>query len=551
MTPISLDGCFGWLHLPTGVSRNAAVVLCPGLKIDEITGYSSLKLLADALAEQGYPVLRLQYTGTGDSIDPGDVEYWATWLADIQRAIDWLRANCRVKHIVLCGLRFGATLASVVATSQDVGLILLAPVMRGRTYIRQLQSDGFINVGARLSVTTTELIGAIDLRKLSPRASSKVALFAQSLSSLLVTECVAGWRASGSEVTVADFTGLDTMLRPTFANHEAPAAIEPIITWIRAAYPDLTQQHIDLQLPEIEIRSDRWIETPLHFGGALFGILCRSRQESSRMAVLMGNSSADPHCIGTTVELSRALAAKGVASLRMDFAGIGDSLHQSVGSHVFEINRCHDFSAAIDALQRLGYAHFATEGLCSGAYHAYHGAISDDRIEYALLINLPFFDWVPGFPVEDLVFHARKPSQLLREMQTKLFWVNMWGKIRRGDTHIIRNRFVWLERKLKHVPGFGSATKRPAMSPRVKMLFMVSEGDISGDVLKREFGVRLPPGIKVELVDGLDHSMQRPNIREVIASRIITFIEEDHPMPVLTVQESMHGTPVLAGRLIW
>ena len=47
-------------------------------------------------------------------------------------------------RIVLVGLRFGAILATVVAADRtDVaGLVLLAPVRRGRSYMRQLIMEG-------------------------------------------------------------------------------------------------------------------------------------------------------------------------------------------------------------------------------------------------------------------------------------------------------------------------------------------------------------------------------------------------------------------------
>jgi alpha/beta superfamily hydrolase len=551
MTPVNIDGCFGWLHLPKKKQTNIAVVLCPGVKTDELTGYRSLRVLAEALAEQGHPVLRLHYTHTGDSVEiGGDADFWPTWQNDIHRAVDWLKQQCNVADVALCGLRFGAMLASVVAAKRDdvCALMLLAPVLRGRTYMRQLRSDGYYEVGARFSARDIEAINNLDLKTVIPRIGCKVLMLAQSTSSLSVTDFVDSWRIGGADMKVAEFSGLEPMLHPTFANHEAEPVIKPIITWLGESCPPVMKAVSTPDLPPVEIRHAQWHEQPLMFGTDLFGILCRPVVETNRTIVVMANSSADPHCAINSVGLARHLAIKGIATLRMDFAGVGDSESSDKhGSHVFEINRNHDMSAAIDALQQLGYNQFAAEGLCSGAYHAYHATMADPRIDYALLINLPFFDWVVGFPVEDLVFHARKPSHLLREMRTKTFWLTQWNKIAQGDLRIIRNRFVWLQRKLRHVPGWcNQPTQHSAR--HVKMLFLVSEGDVSGDILQREFGSRMLPGMKVELVDGLDHTMQRPNMCAVVANRISLFVEEKCALPTFSVLDTeAQATPALVG----
>ena len=86
-------------------------------------------------------------------------------------------------RIVLVGLRFGAILATVVAADRtDVaGLVLLAPVQREHSYIRQLCTmeggpavDGSIDAGrVQLSTDTVQAINRIELRRVH-RATSRV-----------------------------------------------------------------------------------------------------------------------------------------------------------------------------------------------------------------------------------------------------------------------------------------------------------------------------------------------------------------------------------------
>jgi alpha/beta superfamily hydrolase len=548
MSPINIDGCFGLLHTPKLESHSTAVVLCPGLRHDEVTGYSSLRLLADVLADQGYPTLRLHYTGTGNSCERGAVNHWTAWQQNIHSAAEWLRRNCGAQRIVLCGLRFGAVLAATVAASRkDVAaLILLAPVLRGRSYTRQLimesgpPSDGYIDLGRlRLPPETIASINQFELRQARFEKNCKVGVFFQNASAARL-ECEATWKNAGVEVTSRDFEGLERMLRPTFAVHEQLAEVDPIVTWLTNALPGgPSTTRKDLSLEKVELNPAGCVETPIFFGTnqKLFGILCRPYRPQSRVVVLMGNSSGDPHCAGAAVGVARNLAAEGVVSLRFDFAGIGDSPPIRDKSHVFETDRSADFSAAMDALEALGYFEFAAQGLCSGAYHAYHAALADRRIMALLLINLPFFKWTHGFPVEELSFDHRLPSHFVQSMRTKTFWVSLLHKMLSGELNI-HQRFASIETRLARFPGFVQELEAiTKLSKRVRMLFLVSKGDVSIELLKRTFGQRsVPPGTKIELISGLDHAMTGSAMRKVVASRMVGFLAGQQ------IARSLHST---------
>jgi alpha/beta superfamily hydrolase len=552
MTPVNLDGRFCWLHLPSSGFKSTGIVVCPGLKTDELTAYTALVQLSDALAAQGFPTLRLHYSNTGDSADTATIDHWDQWQADVHQAADWLKKTFLVDHVAFVGLRFGALIAAVVASQRlDVtALALLSPVLRGRTYMRQIRSDGYFALGARLSERDIATIGNIDLKLCVPAAACKVLLATQSAQSLSISDCVDMWRTNGIDVTVTESSELGALLRPTFVNHEPIADTTFVVRWISNVCPNTTRQIASLFLPDVVVQGNQWSETPVFFGSdnSLFGILCKPLHDN-KTVVIIGNSSADPHCAPNLVGLARHLAAQGVPSLRIDFSGVGDSVGSDpTGTHVFEVDRSADFSAAIDRLQSLGYEKFAVQGLCSGAFHAYHTAMTDQRINYALLINLPFFEWLKGFDVADLVFHARKPGQFMREIRTQLFWIALWQRICQGDFRVITNRFVGLKRRLGWVPGFG---KKPQgrFARQVAMLFIVSEGDISGEAIKRQFGPKLPAGSEMDLMEGLDHTMQRAGMCRVVAYRMATFLHNKAVLPVSNLAnagKTSHSTAILA-----
>src|SRR5438874_878972 len=73
---------FAWLHCPDRPAHAGhGIVLCPPLGHEQVHAHRSLRHLADACARAGFPTLRLDYHGTGDSAGSDeDPDRWATWL---------------------------------------------------------------------------------------------------------------------------------------------------------------------------------------------------------------------------------------------------------------------------------------------------------------------------------------------------------------------------------------------------------------------------------------------------------------------------------------
>jgi pimeloyl-ACP methyl ester carboxylesterase len=92
-----------------------------------------------------------------------------------------------------------------------------------------------------------------------------------------------------------------------------------------------------------------------------------------------------PHRIN--VKIARALAGVGIASIRIDLSGMGDSPPAPGAVHSGE-QTVHDLQDAMTHLQQtLGVKRFIVFGLCSGAVHAYWLAQRDERV-----IGLTMFD---------------------------------------------------------------------------------------------------------------------------------------------------------------
>jgi len=132
-----LYGCY---HPATGTARGSAVLVCQPLGHEYIQFHRALQQLATLLAGAGFPVLRFDFRGCGDSacnLEDGGPD---AWQEDIAGAIEELKRRTGRSRIVLAGLRLGGTLASIVASNRnDVEeVVLWDPVLSGRGYLDEL-----------------------------------------------------------------------------------------------------------------------------------------------------------------------------------------------------------------------------------------------------------------------------------------------------------------------------------------------------------------------------------------------------------------------------
>lgn len=92
------------------------------------------------LVARGDSVLRFDFTGTGDSDGEFSESSVETSISDLQCAIDEARRRSGASTVNLMGLRFGATIAALLAErSTDIGrLVLWSPIVDGNRYMQEL-----------------------------------------------------------------------------------------------------------------------------------------------------------------------------------------------------------------------------------------------------------------------------------------------------------------------------------------------------------------------------------------------------------------------------
>ena len=214
----------------------------------------------------------------------------------------------------------------------------------------------------------------------------------------------------GAEVTAVratDYYGL--MVKPEHS--QVPAeTVAHVLGWLErgpaAAGSSSTLGRTPTRVPhkpKLELAGgvvERPIGAPGTHGDA-FGILSRGPSAGpAPLAVLLLSSGALPRTGPNRawVEIARRWAGRGIPTVRLDLAGIGDAggegpdLVSDEGQ--YESWRIDDVRRVLDHLQATAIAdRFVLGGLCSGANCALQGALADSRVCGLLLINLFLVTW--------------------------------------------------------------------------------------------------------------------------------------------------------------
>lgn len=150
---VTAGGLSATLLLPEGGARVPAVLIIAGSGPVDRDGNvpgarnDSLKLLAEALADQGIATLRADKRGVGRSgakVREQDLRF-DTYVADALSWLDLLRAERRVSSVALIGHSEGALVATLAAQRAPVaGLVLIAGAGEAapRVIDRQLAAAG-------------------------------------------------------------------------------------------------------------------------------------------------------------------------------------------------------------------------------------------------------------------------------------------------------------------------------------------------------------------------------------------------------------------------
>lgn len=571
MIPVLFEGCFGWLHPAAG---RRGVVLCSPWEGEEPAMHRAWRDLARQLAAAGLPALRYDHPGCGDSAggeeDPARLR---AWIDGVHAATRFLRET-GVAEVALVGLRLGALLAGLAA--REMGgvdrLVLLAPCVSGRGFVRELRAlarlagvppdpgdggpDGGLDAaGFRLSAETVAALNAADLTGLSASPARRVLLM--NPPDGRTGALAARLRALGAEVEEEAFSDLATLMNSVQRASGAVAGFDRVTGWLARDAPRAGPVRIPASAARLDLPGAS--EVPVRFGDGLFGILCEPAAAPAadnadaarrRPAVLLLNSGATHH-VGSgrmSVRLARRLAARGMASLRIDTGGIGDSASRSGRGDnlVYCRDGVDDARAALDWLAGRGYRRFVAVGLCAGAALALHTTLADGRVVGLAMVNPGRFVLGPGATSETVIAEAVGESgRYLRRLGEPA----AWRAVLRGDGKAVRALRALGERAAVRLmarlagkaAGAGDAVQwfHRLGERGVRTLLVYSAGDPTLGELEARFGpggglLRPVANLRMEWLDGADHSLLLRPARERFIGLLeahLEGIEAEFPYP--------------------
>ena len=136
----SLFGCY---HAPQARrSRKCSIIVCQPVGHEYVNSHRALRELAFRLSDAGFPVLRFDYYGCGDSSGETEDGTISGWLEDVSTALAEVRRRTGIDQSCVVGLRLGGTLAlmSGALRGEIERLVLWDPVIDGKTYLEELLS---------------------------------------------------------------------------------------------------------------------------------------------------------------------------------------------------------------------------------------------------------------------------------------------------------------------------------------------------------------------------------------------------------------------------
>ncbi|SEC56799.1 Serine aminopeptidase, S33 [Burkholderia sp. WP9] len=589
MRPVVFDGQFGWLHPASGPD---GLVLCYPFGYDALCTYRGMRRLAEGLAARGMPVLRFDYPGTGDSAgEASEPGRWRAWIDSIKQAVALLRESSGVERVTLCGLRLGGTLAALAA--QELGgvdgLVLLAPVLSGKNYQRELRAhyrqwlsipaamdcvpepdtDAFVEAyGFRLYQDTLESLRAVDLKRDAPRPAGRV-LMLDSLDPARVDALAAHYREQGVDVERQPFDEYSRFMMESLDSEIPQSAFQSIENWLAdgaahaiASGRAATVSDTHGSAPHTSDRETTHVvesgvvETPVWLdGGRLFGIYCRPEVHGAvtAPAALLLNTGAVSR-IGNArlgVRFARRLARQGIASLRVDLGGLGDSMPSLDAlslDALYAQSGVDDAACAARWLTAQGHRGAVLLGICAGAYVGLHAAAREPAALGAVLVNLQKFTWqnicdAHGKPTVAVAAFGSTRSYLRSMCEPR-----KWLRVLKGQTggwpvaRELAGRFAarfgaTLADRIERICGIelGAQEERSLLAAvdahgvETRLLFGVLDEGV--EELERHFGVRGARlqrfrHIRAAFCEHTDHAILSASAQENVMSYFETFYRD-------------------------
>lgn len=410
------NSLFGFFQGVTSQPLNHVAVICNTIGFESVRLDKSVRHLANSLADSHCASLRFDFSCTGDS-GGDDASNAEVWLDDIVEAVNEARRLSGCSRVILIGFRLGGLLTRIAAANLHIhGLILIQPHVSGVEAIREMQimhasasrqahdptrSDGIQAGGFWFSKRLTDSLETWDLVR-SARESDVPTLLLESEVRGRTGQVRRALEKNLRSLACDTFDGYAEMLLPPRRSMVSADLANRVCRWIEALPTDPVS--LDKTAAEFPDSSNHGlvtgtagvVERPILFGpeNGLFGILSMLEDERLRtkcgVILVCGGAVHRVSANRMYVRLARKLASMGLAVLRFDLSGIGDSasIADSPRDHAYRAEFDENMRAARDLLGREASASATSYiGLCSGAFVAMRAALSDDSAKIFVSLN--------------------------------------------------------------------------------------------------------------------------------------------------------------------
>ena len=547
--PVTFGACAGFVHDGGG---KVGVLMVPAWGLEEFTIRRGWAAFADRLADAGYCCLRFDWPGAGDSLgDAGSIESLETWRDALRAAATFLRVNHGIEKLVLVGHGLGALMAAHSTENLLAdALVLMAPQNEGRAGLRELDvwskmigsflrlpletSENSINVaGHFLSKSLAAEISALRLGH-APRPLPVLAMLPPGTRA--ANEWPSRLATAGFVVTAVDYAAHEDFVTYSRASTPPAGDFGEALGWLADTVPPGAKAGAREPVAAAALKGTGFAETPLLFGkgGSLFGILCRPTTRASRAVVVFVNSGDNYH-IGWArmhVEFARSLAQQGIASLRVDTGGIGDS-HGVDRPLFYDEGQIGDVLEAVTAVEKMGLGPVLVSGRCSGGYAAVQATVRDPRIRGVVAVNPPRLALGPDETFEQVISGGtssladyRRRALSMKTVKEVLAGIPLSTLLREANK-IVK---ALLAQRLRRFAGPCRLTRTvreqaDALHARGVVSFLIlAENDAGRDELVRHFGDRPAADYEnavVRIVPDAEHNMTARHARKAILNGVV------------------------------
>lgn len=577
--PVVFDATIGLFMpaLPSAASAGVAVLLASPWGYEDMCTRKSWRILAENLSDNGIASLRFDYRGTGDALDfADDTAGLSAWRADLAAASEKLRDLSGVRNIVVVGQGIGASLAyDVFADADNIrGIALLAPVLSGRAYVREMSIWAQMIEEVPAEKGGTLVFGGVSLPRplvadiralnLSQPRQGRVGnyLIASRFDPPTETMLADQLRSQGAVVDLLPYEGYDALVHDVSTSKPPAAMFETLIGWIRRidgtpAIATLYNAMAGTLPPAMSARlqGEGFIETPVRFGeeGRLYGILCEPAGRQRRGATVVMLSTAYERAAGwgrSSVLAARHFAAEGIASLRFDPANVADSppLPGVPEQIIYSEAQHRDVDQAIGFLESRDLAPVVLTGRCSGGYMSFRRTARDSRVKGAVVINAYTLFWDPSQSIDEWLQFS---PQRLTSYGVKALRLETWKRIFAGEVNLkyaALNTFRFIRKRILEfagpvaaaLPGL-SREKREVhgafqsmLKHKAELVLMYRDNDVGLHHFTYHFGpegrkLARYPNARLVLVPDADRNMTKPHARAISLQTIVDMALKSQP----------------------